>query len=447
MKTKIQFFVLFLCVSLFSRCSLEEDLDPISINTNSISQVTVQDQIAVRVAEGLHNIMKYPEVRAKIKNAISNQFDGDYNVLLAEIVNESITVNQNNDETIGSLLLTGINGKNALIESSVNSTQKNLLDSIAEYYPLMQLAIPQLEELNVNDWDVENEPLPLAIVTAARKSGKIPTIDVDGKVSSVSTAEAPIELYLVISENERVTVLPKAKNNSFEANVIDPGLDCTGDAYLEDIHNEYILNSVYYEAQNDCSLAGLPSSANGTSNNTNDPSCDRDSNSGKDYIKGLRYNNINLYRRHMDDDNGDDAWFNGGLEVHVEIRFGQANGTISKLTKIFTGNRGAWRECGFLWTNCDTKWYNTLTEIVTWNKNTYGDAMHYVWFEKDGGGTVKETIKWTSKIGDIPVEFSDERTVNIEDDQLGDSVVEYCDNTEGDGFTYDTGSLFFIVGQ
>jgi len=149
----------------------------------------------------------------------------------------------------------------------------------------------------------------------------------------------------------------------------------------------------------------------------------------------------------MDDDNGDDAWFNGGLEVHVEIRFGQANGGVSKLTKVFAGARGAWRECGFLWTNCKTIWYNTNTEIVTWDKNVYGDAMHYVWYERDGGGTRTETIKWTSKIGSIPVEFTDSRVVNIEDDVLGESIVEYCDNTQGEGYTYQTDALFFKVGQ
>ena len=208
--------------------------------------------------------------------------------------------------------------------------------------------------------------------------------------------------------------------------------------------NRYILDIDYYEAQNDCVNTG---SSGGDNNNDPNPTCDRDTNSGKDRIKGLKYDNIDLYRNHMDDDNGDDAWFNGGLEVHVEIRFGRANGNISKLTKVFYGDRGTWRACGFLWTNCRTIWNYTDTEVVTWDKSTYGDVMHYVWYEKDGGGTRKETVTWPSTIGDNSIEFTDERTINIEDDQLGESIIEYCDNTDGDGYTYKTDGLHFIIGQ
>lgn len=45
------------------------------------------------------------------------------------------------------------------------------------------------------------------------------------------------------------------------------------------------------------------------------------------------------------------------------------------------------------------------------------------------------------------MEFTDTRIVNIEDDPLGESIVEYCDNTQGEGYTYSTNDLFFKVGQ
>jgi hypothetical protein len=34
-----------------------------------------------------------------------------------------------------------------------------------------------------------------------------------------------------------------------------------------------------------------------------------------------------------------------------------------------------------------------------------------------------------------------------EDEQLGQSLVEYCDDTDGDGFEYNTGSVIFSINQ
>ena len=56
------------------------------------------------------------------------------------------------------LLLESVGKQSTLIKSSANFDQKTLLDSISEYYPLLQLAIPQVVDASVEDWDSENEP-------------------------------------------------------------------------------------------------------------------------------------------------------------------------------------------------------------------------------------------------------------------------------------------------
>lgn len=439
-----------LCLTILLGCETERDTQPERINTSEINQFSMNDKLAVRTAEGVHLLMKHAEVRELIKNEVNRQFDGDYNVLLADLMRKPLTMNAGNGMhtgTFGTFLQDVLGDSNSDVSRmGINNYQKSLVDSLTQYYPLLQIAIPQLEDQDINDWDFENNPLPIAIVTQDKSQGSIPSILVNGTIGTISITQDPEELYLVVSSNERTIAIPNGGQN-FQANIINPGLDCTGDPFMTDYNNDYILLDDYYDAQNDCTMAGLPNSNGGSGGGTTVSSCDRDSNNNKDRITGLKYKDMNKYRRDMDDDNGDDAWFNGGLEVHVEIRFGQANGSVSKLTKVFAGARGAWRECGFLWTNCNTIWYNTNTEIVTWDKNVYGDAMHYVWYEHDGGGTRTETIKWTSKIGSVPVEFTDSRVVNIEDDVLGESIVEYCDNTQGEGYTYQTDALFFKVGQ
>jgi hypothetical protein len=444
MKYKTLILSTFLFTAILG-CDVKNDTTPDLMDTNTIDQSNINDKLAVRTAKGLYQLMKHPEARALIQKEVSRQFDGDYNVLMADIVRQPLTMNMGNGmktETFGSFLQNAIGNDKSPSRMSIQNTSQNLIDSIAQYYPLMQLAIPQLEEQNIADWDFENSPLPIAIVTADRSSGKVPSITVDGTINSVSITEEPDQLYLVISSNERTIAIPTGGQN-LQANIVNPGLDCTGEPYMIDDSYEYILIDDHFNAQNDCAIASQPGGGSGGSSTT----CDRDLNTGKDRILGLKYRDINNYRRDMDDDNGDDAWFNGGLEVHVEIRFGQSNGSITKISKQFTGARSAWRECGLFWTNCNTIWYNTNTEIVTWNKDIYGDAMHYVWHERDGGGTRTETIKWTSKIGGIPVELTDTRVVNIEDDPLGESIVEYCDNTQGEGYTYVTNDLLFKVGQ
>ncbi|MFT6871074.1 MAG: hypothetical protein ACJAVN_000071 [Roseivirga sp.] len=435
-----------LCLTILLGCETERDTQPERINTSEINQFSMNDKLAVRTAEGIHLLMKHAEVRELVKNEVNRQFDGDYNILLADLIRKPLTMNTGNGmqtETFGSFLQ-GVLGEEVsdVSRTNIQNSQKTLIDSITQYYPLLQIAIPELEDQDINDWDFENDPLPIAIVTQDKSQGSVPSISVNGTIGNISITQDPDELYLVISSNERTIAIPTG-GQSFQANIVNPGLDCTGEPYMIDDSYEYILIDDHFNAQNDCAIASQPGGGSGGSSTT----CDRDLNTGKDRILGLKYRDINNYRRDMDDDNGDDAWFNGGLEVHVEIRFGQSNGSITKISKQFTGARSAWRECGLFWTNCNTIWYNTNTEIATWNKDIYGDAMHYVWYERDGGGTRTETIKWTSKIGGIPVELTDTRVVNIEDDPLGESIVEYCDNTQGEGYTYVTNDLLFKVGQ
>lgn len=440
------------CVILYAMClfsCVDEEVLPSTAPTIQSEYLKIPDDILkARFTKGLHYALSYKEARVKIKSAIMEQFDGDYNILFAQLKDERIMINRkgrNEELVFGKLIMEGIDASKEssdFLGKPGEIQTKSFLDSIADRLPLLQIAIPELPTANAEEWSAEEFSLPIAIVPETIVDDKVPVIGVDGSLSSLSATTPPESLVIVISRNERVFALPKT-NTSFTANVANVGLDCTGDPFMSTSYYDYVLIDDYYSAQNDCAIASQPGGGSGGSSTT----CDRDLNTGKDRILGLKYQDINNYRRDMDDDNGDDAWFNGGLEVHVEIRFGQSNGSITKISKQFTGARSAWRECGLFWTNCNTIWYNTNTEIVTWNKDIYGDAMHYVWYEHDGGGTRTETIKWTSKIGGVPVEFTDTRIVNIEDDPLGESIVEYCDNTQGEGYTYSTNDLYFKVGQ
>ena len=230
-----------LCLTIFLGCETERDTQPERINISEINQFSLNDKLAVRTAQGVHLLMKHAEVRELVKNEVNRQFDGDYNVLLSDLIRKPLTMNTGNGmqtETFGSFLQ-GMLGEEVsdVSRTNIQNSQKTLVDSITQYYPLLQIAIPQLEDQNINDWDFENDPLPIAILMEDRSSGTLPTIEVDGKIGKVSMSEAPDHLYLVVSSNERTIAIPTGGQSS-QANIVNPGLDCTGDPFMIDNNNE-----------------------------------------------------------------------------------------------------------------------------------------------------------------------------------------------------------------
>lgn len=148
--------------------------------------------------------------------------------------------------------------------------------------------------------------------------------------------------------------------------------------------------------------------------------CDRDFQS-KDKLHRMKFNSKLVFN------DAKDGWFNNDMEIQVDILFGKQNGSISKLRKIFNKSQKSMK--GLDWTSLNS-------EIVTWDKSIYGDIMLYSWLEDDGGGTTTTTSTWTSKYDDNnTVTHSYSYNIPRNHYNLGESIVEYCDNTDGNGYT------------
>jgi hypothetical protein len=71
--------------------------------------------------------------------------------------------------------------------------------------------------------------------------------------------------------------------------------------------------------------------------------------------------------------------------------------------------------------------------------------MLYVWIEKDPGDPIELSNTFSSSfpgVGGAPgTNFSTtvKQTITDEDDELGEAIVEYCDQTTGDGNEYNSG--------
>lgn len=416
-----------------------ESIDPITLNANEPHFKDGFEEASSRVAETLNLMLSDKNFRKVLKEETLKQFDGDYNVLFTQFITKKFQSDKHGYISVGEYFRTFQNrDENSHLLSGITNNPKDLLDSIAIYHPLLQIAIPEIPNLDASLWDTEQTLLPIAISLIDEKEEEIPLLTLEGTWTSITRLEYPENLVIVISQNERVTTKPK--NNKLSQVLIDDS-SCSGDPFFSDESNTYYLTSTYYEAQNNCNFGGGGSGSGGSSSgsNNNEPSCIRDNNPSYDRIKGIKFNNINRLR---------DTWDKGQVELHLKVFFG-SDGDGEPLLKTFGGDKGDWRSCGFLWTNCKTKWYNTDTELIIWNKNEYGKKLFFRWYENDGDSNVREEktcYEWTDENG-VKIENCVTETIHEEDDQLGKSFPIYCDDISGDGFTYDTGDLRFILAR
>ena len=177
---------------------------------------------------------------------------------------------------------------------------------------------------------------------------------------------------------------------------------------------------------------------------------DRDQNTSKDYLHSFKLKDCDTWGYVNQKEAVKEGKY---FEFKVFIIFAQANGTIGNLTKTKAIKKKKLRKKTWIFWCKHTLWYDFQPdlEIVTWNPNTYGDAMKYGWTEEDPSATLEKSYSVESKfkIDSVAFTVSGDRQVQIkeEDDILGESVVEYCDDTDGNGTLYTTGDVEFYVRQ
>ncbi len=395
---------------------------------------TVRDKLAVKFAHQLAASLKEPDMRRFIREEVLQQFDGDYNFLLGTHLNKPVRITEPSGR------VREVTFKEALFDpqpANARSSADDFLDSLQQYYPLLQIAVPELANASAETWDEEND-LPLIAVIPRSTQGLeyILAYDSEGNEHQLPINEEPTEPIIVISENERLIGVPKEKNGRVDGLCplsIDP-------YYSTPTKNYYFLND-YYEAQNLCSLGGGSSGGGGPGGGSaggGTATCDRDIKNTKDELVKMKVNDYNDFKRIND-------WFDGGQEFIATIIMAKANGSVIQLQKAVTGKDGDFRDCS--WFNCQTIWRNSGVEIVTWDKSIYGDTMVYDWIERDTGNSIEVSVDISTKINGTTVTATAKRTITDEDDILKSSAVEYCDAANGDGYLYNTGYVSFYVRQ
>jgi hypothetical protein len=386
---------------------------------------SLKDELASKVAKNIAASLQDPSVLDFMKEKTNLQFDGDFNFLIENTKDESLNTGfddvNKRSRSFGSIV-SGVN----LSDKRVSGTVDGFLDSIARFHPLLQVFVPEFSEENFR---IQGTDYLVAYIPRKIENEIIPAYDKDGNYHELSSTERPEIPVIVIKENERVTAIPKGNNASNRI------LDCPilAEAIYENDYNSYYYTEDVYDSQNLCIGGG----GTGGGGPIEGSSCDRNLNSGKDRLNRLKFNSMQDFR----DVN---EWFDGGQEIEVTITFAISNGNISSLKKFWTGSDSDFKDCGLF--NCNTQWfYLGNAEIVTWTLSTYGDAMLYVWIEKDPGdpielsNTFSSTFPGTGGAPGSTFSTTVKQTITDEDDELGEAIVEYCDQTTGEGYEYNSG--------
>ncbi|MBN1181509.1 MAG: fibronectin type III domain-containing protein [Bacteroidales bacterium] len=206
---RIEFFLILISILCFVSCA---DDQPIIDKHKVINNSEVLDAhyysndyeenemntsleiLAVAYANALQQI----EVRNVIKKEVMKQFDGDYNVLHRNVIEERIG-SSNLDEILK------LNISKSNLNKSLTLTNCTILDSILSAYDNLQISIP----VHCETWN-ENEYIPKVIFLPTNFSektfSKIKAYDALGNFEWVSTIDEPDVPYIVIGKSERVDI-------------------------------------------------------------------------------------------------------------------------------------------------------------------------------------------------------------------------------------------------
>jgi hypothetical protein len=380
---------------------------------------TTKNSIAKSVAQNLVGNINSESIRQFIKEQSLRRFDGDDNFLIANHLHHQISVSNARTEVKSFA--------DIISRSSASArTTTSLIDSLTEYYPLLQVAVIVPEEDSLENWNT-TESLLVAYVPLTDSIEFIPAYDSEGNYIELSANVQPNETVIVISQNERLIGLTTTETS---------GIECSDfhdlSPYFQTGYYSFYLKEEYYAALNVCAFADATSDTDNSSGRIA-AICDRDSKSTKDNLHQMKFNSTSVYK------DAKDGWFNNDMEIRVDILFGKQNGSITKLTKYFNKSQSTMKKLS---------WTGLNAEVVTWDKSVYGDAMLYSWLEDDGDGSTTTTSSWNSKYDDNnTVTLTATYSIPKKNYNLAESIVEYCDNTDGDGYTYNTGRMQFRVNQ
>ncbi len=407
-----------------------------------------KDELAADFSKRLAMTLKDEGVRHFIKKKVTAQFDGDYDVLFAEAKGNTVTLSsarQSASTTFGDILVSST----PLDTKVENATTGNaFLEELLAQNPLLQIAMPELPNASADNWNHETYT-PLVVFVPStfdeKNTTHLTAYDSEGNDTLLNITTPPNKSIIVVSQNERLLAVAKKDTKNLRLEMTNSCL-ATAEPYYEDPYYTYYYTSDAYCTEYIMDDGGGGSGGGGTGSGTTSY-CDRDTKSGKDYLYRVKFKTIDGFR-------DAEHYLDGNPEIYCLITIGakESNAFNTLRKSISSPDRSKWKDCGVF--TCSPEWFYINSEVVTWDKAEMGNRMKYTWIEEDDSNdTYEYTIGLSTSFKDegtgatTTVNGQTKVTLKGEDKNLGESYVEYCDNTDSPGYEYSTAFLYFNVKQ
>ncbi len=370
-------------------------------------------------------------MRRFIREEVLKQFDGDYNFLLGTHLNKPVRITEPSGrmrEVTFKEVLFGPQPANA------RSSADDFLDSLQQYYPLLQIAVPELEKASAETWDTENEiPLIAVVPENFEKITTIAAFDTEGDTYNLSISNEPDHSVIVISSNESLIGVPKSSSGRQDCPI-------AGDPYYSTGDVDYYLRTDYYNSLNDCNIIAPP----GTNGPGTPPcNCERDCKNTPEQLFRIKFKTIQDLRNI-------EPWPLGDIELNVSMLYGNKNGAgvITQAKKIA---RKDLRKCNGLFGPCDeTIWYATNFSFTEY-RTEYGSKITVYLVEEDFGSIFTPydyfNVSFNTQIDNVTYFHTVPIKLSVDHDYMGRAEINYCDKADPIGSLYTTPVVFFNWGH
>jgi len=422
MKKRIIFFgiiIAVMCSVILTSCEKEE----LPEQKDSAELVKENNPLLSEFANVVAKSVDKIEGREFIKKEVLKQFDGDYDMLMAEAIKKPVTSQYKNTNgiTFGQLLNQSYSGDKNVQKNSSNEFN-TFMNKIIKKYPLLQIAVPEVYQNSPERWDIE-EYTPLVAFLPndydEQTTKTIPAYDASGKLHLLDAKIPPEKTVVVVSQNERLIVKKKGADN--EQKLID---ECTVPYYETNTH--------IYLRPIDCGGIGSGGGSGGGGGSTGPTDS---------------WDNLNKAKiTNHDEWKNMEGWPANEPEFKLEVfYYNKEHQKFDKTSKSVTGNfikDRAFRKDKMLWVD------NINIPIIIFDTDLYGKSMKYVWIEKDPGGHGNKKETWTTTLPDGTTYTSTITWNKDSNDESGyDQIVyPYPRNSRyGEGQYYNTGRVEFYV--
>ncbi len=198
------------------------------------------------------------------------------------------------------------------------------------------------------------------------------------------------------------------------------------------------------DAEDDCPNEVGPASNNGCPEAECEApaGCDRTNRNDKDEIYKFKFASCSAYKSTSE-------LFEGQREMRASVTYAYLNslsGTVETSTILKAGSfsKSTLRNANWLGKCKSTKWVTVNWETFTWDYCTYGDNAYVYWYEQDNPDTTASlSLGFTFSIGPVSIPITFNIPFANANDELGGSLVQYCDEADGSGYLYHTGNIDF----